>query len=132
VVPRPSAYALLARGDRIAIVRAPDGCFLPGGGIERGETPAEAVVRECEEECALRVRVLQPVARAIQYAPDSEAGVTHEKQCTFFAAVVEASLDAPPDPGHETLWVLPAEAKGLISHPSQAWAVDEWARMAAP
>jgi 8-oxo-dGTP diphosphatase len=55
---RPSAYGLLEDQDgRIAVVRSQDGIFLPGGGIEIGETPQEAIRREALEECGLVVLV---------------------------------------------------------------------------
>lgn len=36
---------------------------LPGGGIEPGESPFEAAMRETREETSLRVHALSPVVR---------------------------------------------------------------------
>ena len=37
-------------------------CYeTPGGGIDEGETPEEAVVRECEEEIGAKVEILAPL-----------------------------------------------------------------------
>lgn len=56
---RVGAYALCARDDRLLVVRASDRTevpgwwFLPGGGVEFGEHPAVAVLRELAEETGL-------------------------------------------------------------------------------
>ena len=62
---RPAARALvLDPDDRILLVRFdwPDRCVwaLPGGGIDVGETPEQAVVRELAEESGLREVELGP------------------------------------------------------------------------
>ncbi|MGE0785277.1 MAG: 8-oxo-dGTP diphosphatase MutT [Sandaracinaceae bacterium] len=52
------------RGSQVLLTRRPDRGHLagfwefPGGKVEPGEPPEVAVVRECEEEIALRVRVI--------------------------------------------------------------------------
>jgi 8-oxo-dGTP diphosphatase len=58
-VRRPSVYAVITNGaGQVAVVRTAQGVFLPGGGIERGETPEQAVLREALEECRLDIRLL--------------------------------------------------------------------------
>ncbi len=60
----PIAIAVLQHEDRFLIGRRPDGVPLaglwefPGGKIEAGESPEQAVVRECIEETGIRVRVV--------------------------------------------------------------------------
>ncbi|HSV41515.1 MAG TPA: NUDIX domain-containing protein [Nocardioidaceae bacterium] len=58
---RIAAYALLTRGDDVLLTRMSartriEGRWtLPGGGIEHGEDPREALVREVHEETGLYV-----------------------------------------------------------------------------
>src|SRR5262249_31720119 len=60
---RLGAYALVRDGDRVLLSRFAGSGGLggvwsaPGGGVEFGESPAEAVVREVYEETGLHVRV---------------------------------------------------------------------------
>lgn len=120
-------YAFLVNHEGlIAIVRAPDGTFLPGGGIEQGESPEEAVVREVLEECGLVVRVGAVVSRAIQFVASAAEGVTFEKRSTFFAAEIVGERSTAMEPGHDTLWLAPDAAREYVSHESQAWAIQAW------
>ncbi|WP_308257843.1 NUDIX domain-containing protein [Pseudonocardia lacus] len=56
-VPRPRAVAVVVDGGRVLVVkrhkRGRDYAVLPGGGVEEGETAAEAVLRELHEETTL-------------------------------------------------------------------------------
>ena len=54
---RPSARAILIRDGRIVMVHSLkyDYYKFPGGGIEEGESPVQAVIRETLEEAGLRV-----------------------------------------------------------------------------
>jgi 8-oxo-dGTP diphosphatase len=56
---RLAAYALVRRGDRVLLTRnsllgpRPGTWTLPGGGLDHGESPTDAVVREVREETGL-------------------------------------------------------------------------------
>jgi len=109
----------------VAVVREIDGVFLPGGGLEDGESPEEAVAREALEECGLVVRVGACVTRLVQFVVTTE-GLGVEKRCAFFDARVERDNRAAMLPGHETLWLAPARAAQILKHDSQMWAVRNW------
>ena len=58
---RERATAVLIRDGKVLLVKAPSlaDYHMPGGGIESGETPAEAVVRELREETGLLANKLE-------------------------------------------------------------------------
>lgn len=67
-VTRVAAYALIVRAGRLVLCRISAALprdqgrwTLPGGGLEFGEHPADAVVREVQEETGLDVRPLDVV-----------------------------------------------------------------------
>lgn len=53
---RPSAYAIVIHEGNLLTTRQYKALHLPGGGLDKGETPEEAVVREVQEETGLIVR----------------------------------------------------------------------------
>lgn len=52
---RVGVYAVIIENDKILLTRQWDGYSLIGGGLERGETIEEAIVREVKEESGLDV-----------------------------------------------------------------------------
>jgi 8-oxo-dGTP diphosphatase len=52
---RPAAYAIIVRDDKILLVNEHNGYHMPGGGLNLGETPEEAVIRETKEETGLDI-----------------------------------------------------------------------------
>ncbi len=53
---RPSAYGIVIKDKKILLSKQFDGYDLPGGGLDFGETPEHAVVREVKEETGINTK----------------------------------------------------------------------------
>jgi 8-oxo-dGTP diphosphatase len=130
-VERPGAYALIADEDgRVAVVRNEHGrYFLPGGGIEPGESLELALRREVLEECGRHVDEVQWLCAADEYVQTDDVTRCYLKRGAFFAATLHAEPIVPSEEGTELLWLIPAEAVRRLRHPSQSWVVRQFGQL---
>lgn len=70
---------------------------LPGGGIEHGESPEEAVVREVQEETGLVVEVDRLLAVCYRYKvePDGKPNVAFLYACSVTGGEIRPSAEHP-------------------------------------
>lgn len=109
---------------------------LPGGGVEPQETPADAALRELEEEC----RVMGTVIRETAHMMDAEGVETvtflveigsqepqigkdpeFERECQVLSDMRWLSLEEIPERDRAYLW-----AAGLMSIPEFLDEVSHW------
>jgi 8-oxo-dGTP pyrophosphatase MutT (NUDIX family) len=68
------AQCIVRREDKLLIVHHDNGktswWCLPGGGVEQGETPAEAALRELREECCVDGVIIRETSRWTYLAED--------------------------------------------------------------
>jgi len=109
--------AVVVRGDRVLLSRRPPGKHLaglwefPGGKVEEGETPEEALVREVREEVGVEIRRLRPYAFVHHAYP--------EKRILMLAYRCEAA-DEPGDAELEWRWQPLAELDAASMPPADA------------
>ncbi len=101
---RIAAYGVCTNmSDEMLLVRlndqttTPGVWTLPGGGIDFGEAPIDAVVRECEEETGLHVVVrelltVDSMQRHIRRLPDTALIEYHAVRILYRVAVVGGTL----------------------------------------
>ncbi|MFJ4869661.1 NUDIX hydrolase [Streptomyces sp. NPDC088757] len=105
---RLAAYAVCVEDGRVLLARhvSPEGAStwtLPGGGVEHGEDPFDAVVREVAEETGLDAvveRLLGVDSRTIP-AAEARAGVEHQNVGVFYRVRLTAGR-LRPEPNGET------------------------------
>jgi|GEM_PF-391866 len=122
---RPGVYALIRDDEaRLAVVRVNDGYFLPGGGIDPGETYAEALAREVLEETGCRVSLWEKAGEAVEYIQSFDGRKHFHVHATFVWAQIEGKVAEKVEDDHELLWLSPAEALERLERPSHIWAVQ--------
>ncbi len=77
----PRAQCIVTRGSRILMAKHEEGdqewWCLPGGGIEQGETPEQAALRELREECGVEGRIVRQTSVYADPACDRAAYTYH-------------------------------------------------------
>ena len=99
------AHALVVTQRQVLLLRRSAGRYLggfwdiPGGSVEIGETPSQAAVRECFEECGLRVDLGPEVTR--QRNKDTEGRNIEFVTVTYLASLPESERDRAVVLSHE-------------------------------
>jgi len=131
---RPAAFVVLESQGRIAVARvrfAKGGgrLDLPGGGVDRGETPAQAAARECGEEVGLRVAVEpRPFTRADHFFANEDGETVNTRGLFFAGRLVAEAPELKIEDDHALEWLTPHEALVALDRESHVWAVAAWLR----
>ena len=134
---RPAAFAVIEREGLIALVevqRLHRGLVLdlPGGGIDPGETAAEAAVRECGEEAGLVVALdAEPFVRADHYFLHNDGEIRNTRGAFFSGRMMAEDPGLHIEEDHTLVWSDPQAAIVRLDRESHAWAVAAWLRLRA-
>lgn len=123
-IKRPGAYGIFRNASGlIAIIKARTGYFLPGGGIEDGESPEECLIRECLEEIGAEVSMLEKFAMGNYFFYSTTIKRDMESIGHFFTGKIDKFLDIISEDDHELFWLELDEAIKLLYLDNQREAV---------
>lgn len=121
-IDRPGAYAVvLLPNGQVAMVRTPVGVYLPGGGIDPGESPEDALHREMAEETGLLIDIVARIGVVRQVVP-RHGRPAWNKVCHYFRCT-ERGTTRQLEEDHELLWVPLDRAAQHVPLPADRWAL---------
>lgn len=118
VFSRPSARAIIFRNGKILLIYSKKYNYykFPGGGIEKGEDPKEALIREVQEESGYRIipQSVLEYGKVLRRQKDSydENGIFEQENFYFFCEIFDEKADRNLDDyeteeGFTPVWVEP-------------------------
>jgi 8-oxo-dGTP diphosphatase len=110
---RPGVYAILPLEGRLLLTYQGDPHFeiqLPGGGIDSGESPIQALHREVFEETGWRIATPRKLGtfRRFVFMPDYDMWA--EKLCHIYLARPVRPHGAPSEAAHIPIWMSAEDA----------------------
>ena len=117
---RPGAYAILPRDGALLLTHQTDPrpeFQLPGGGIDPGESPTEALHREVMEETGWRIAWPRRLGAFRRFTYMPEYDLWAEKLCIIYMAHPVRPLAPPSEAGHSAHFVAPELATDILGNP---------------
>lgn len=105
---RAYAFAFTPEGEMLLVTdqRTAPGCWLPGGGVENGETPEQALSRELLEEANAQVHACQKIGTQ---RAESSGGGKVSLQSFYWCRITVAPEFSPVHEVTERVLVMPEQ-----------------------
>lgn len=116
---RTGAYAILPTEGGLLLTHqdAPEPeVQLPGGGIDPGESPVQALIREVYEETGWRISRPRRLGAYRRFTYMPEYDLWAEKICLIYMAYPVIPYGDPLEPGHTALWMGVDEALNTLAN----------------
>ncbi len=124
-IDRPGVYAVIENNDKqIAVIETSNGHFLPGGGIDTGETEVDALKREIIEEIGYQVSVLARIGEAVEYIKADSDEKYYQIHSRFYKVQLGSKIGEGIEKDHRLVWLWQEDAIKLLLRQGQVWAVQ--------
>ena len=110
---RAGVYAILPLDGKLLLTYQGDPHFeiqLPGGGIDPGEHPLNALHREVFEETGWRIAQPRKLGTFRRFTFMPEYDMWAEKLCHIYLVRPVRPHGPPTEPGHMAIWLEPRDA----------------------
>ncbi len=123
-IQRHGAYGLMYKEGRIATISFPQGFFLPGGGVDAGESYEQALKREAIEELGWVIDDLKLIGVATQFFYTAFQDLYIENIGHFYFVGRISATAQKTEVDHDLVWLTPEVAIEKLYHDHQRWAVE--------
>lgn len=103
---------------------------LPGGGIDPGESPLQALYREVMEETGWSIAAPRRLGAFRRFVYMPEYDIWAEKMCAIYVAQPVRPISAPTEAGHTPMLVDTGVAARELGNEGDRMFVSRWARVA--
>ena len=134
-IARPGVYAILPQGQQLLLTFQDEPepeLQLPGGGIDPGESPLQALHREVYEETGWRIARARRLGLFRRFAYMPEYDLWAEKIATIYLAQPVCRLGPPSEAGHTALFADIAIAAEQVANPGDRHFVRHYLRQGCP
>lgn len=116
--PRVGVGAVVLHGDRVLLVRrggqpSSGKWSLPGGLVELGETTADAIRRELQEECAIDVELVDVAGVIDRVVRDGDGRIRYHYVLVDYLALTASDTICAGSDAAEAQWVEVARVREL-------------------
>ena len=132
---RPGAYAILPLQGRFLLTAETDGEIdiqLPGGGIDPGESPLQALFREVREEIGWTIARPRRLGAFRRFVFMPEYDLWAEKLCHVYVAHPVRQVAPATEPSHVTLVLGADEAAVALGNDGDRLFLSRYVASGAP
>ena len=117
---------MIKQNGLVVLVKMPHGHYLPGGGVDPGETAVEALTRELREELGFTLLSARFFAAAEQYHWSPHYQRHHRNIGQFFEVEARAPESPPTIPDHVLSALDAGHALGAVVPEFQKFILKRW------